>query len=186
MWCLHIVRTGELLSLNQNQLRIMMKLLTGHCYLNGHLFKLGLVGSVGCDRCKQAFEMSSHVLCECEALVVLRFKHLGHHFLKPGDFANISVSKVLHIIQSAGLLMPGKRAAQKIENGRSARVTVVPTQMYSIVCTMTLSCSGDEDGKFLNEIDTHLPVYSASSSRRPLSGNQAVYHISIKSTKYSV
>jgi len=45
--------------------------------------------------------MTSHFLCDCEALVVLRFRHLGHHFLKLGGFANISVSKVLH---NAGLL----------------------------------------------------------------------------------
>jgi len=29
---------------------------------------------------------------------------MGHHFLKPGDFAKISVSKALHFVQSAGLL----------------------------------------------------------------------------------
>jgi len=75
--------------LSQNLLRLMMKLLTGHCHLNGCLWKLGLVDSAG----KQAFEVSSHVLCDCEAQAVLRFKHLGHHFLKQGDFANICISK---------------------------------------------------------------------------------------------
>ena len=72
----------------------MMELLTGHCHLKGHLFKLGLNPKY--DRCKQAFETASHVLCDCEALAVSRLRHLGHHFLKPGDFADISVSKVLH------------------------------------------------------------------------------------------
>jgi len=52
-------------------------------------------------RHRHAFEMASHFLCDCEALVVLRFRHLGHNFLKLG-FANISVSKVLH---NAGLLI---------------------------------------------------------------------------------
>jgi hypothetical protein len=37
--------------------------------------------------------VSLHVFCDCEAQVVLRFKHLGHHFLKPGDFGNICISK---------------------------------------------------------------------------------------------
>jgi hypothetical protein len=36
--------------------------------------------------------MASHVLCDCEALTVLRFRHLGHHLI-PGDFADISVGK---------------------------------------------------------------------------------------------
>jgi hypothetical protein len=81
-----------------------MGLPTGHCHLKGHLFKLGLVHSPGCDRCKQASEMASHVLCDDEAVTVLRFRHRGHHFLKKGDFTEISISKVLHFVQSVGLL----------------------------------------------------------------------------------
>jgi hypothetical protein len=57
----------ELLNLSRNQLRIMTGLLTGHCHLKGCLFKLGLVNSPECDRCKQASEIASHVLCDCEA-----------------------------------------------------------------------------------------------------------------------
>jgi hypothetical protein len=82
----------------------MMKLLTGHCHLRGPLVKQGAVDSPGCDRCKQASEMALHILCDFEALVVLRFWHLGHHFLKQGDFTDISISKVLHFVHSAGLL----------------------------------------------------------------------------------
>jgi hypothetical protein len=48
--------------------------------------------------------MVSDILCDCEAWAVLRFSHLGCHILKPADFADVSVSKVLHFIQSAGLL----------------------------------------------------------------------------------
>jgi hypothetical protein len=35
-------RTGELLNLSRNWIRIMTKLLTGHSHLKRHLFKLGL------------------------------------------------------------------------------------------------------------------------------------------------
>jgi hypothetical protein len=95
---------GELLNLSRNQLRIMTGLLTGHCHLKGHLFKLGLVNSPECNRCKQASETASHVLCDCEALTTLSFRHLGCHFMKPGDFENISVSKILHFVEGLGLL----------------------------------------------------------------------------------
>jgi hypothetical protein len=43
----------ELLGLNKNQLRIMTGLLTGHCHLRGHLFKLALVNSPKCDGWKE-------------------------------------------------------------------------------------------------------------------------------------
>jgi hypothetical protein len=48
--------------------------------------------------------MASHILYDCEALVVLRFRHLGHHLLEMGNYTDISISKVQHHIQSAGLL----------------------------------------------------------------------------------
>jgi hypothetical protein len=75
----------ELLSLSRNQLRIMTGLPTGHCHLEAHIFKLRLVNSPVYDICKQASEMASHVLCDSVALATLRFRHLGHHFMKPGD-----------------------------------------------------------------------------------------------------
>jgi len=40
-------RAGELLNLSRNQPRIMMRLLSGHYHLKGHLFKLVLAGSLG-------------------------------------------------------------------------------------------------------------------------------------------
>jgi hypothetical protein len=90
--------------LSRNKLRIILGLLTGHCHLKGHLFKLGLVNSPKCDRCKQAPETASQVLCDHEAVATLRFRHLVHHFMKPGDFEDISASKILHFVQDAGLL----------------------------------------------------------------------------------
>jgi len=72
----------------------MTEMLTGHCHLQGHLFQVGLVDSPGCNRWKQVSETASYILCDYEPLPVLGFRHLGHHFLKPSDFADISVSKV--------------------------------------------------------------------------------------------
>jgi len=82
----------------------MKGLLTGHCHLKGHLFKVELVDSPGCDRCKQAIEKTSHVLCNSEAVAVLRFGQLYHHFSKLDGTANISLSKVPHFVQSVELL----------------------------------------------------------------------------------
>jgi hypothetical protein len=77
-------RAGELLSFRRNQLTILTGLFTGHCHLNGHLFKFGLVDSPACERCKQASETASHVPCDCKALAALRFRYLERYFMKPG------------------------------------------------------------------------------------------------------
>jgi len=45
--------------------------------------------------------MASHILCDCEALATLRFMHLGHYFLKPGDFEDICVSNLLQGLLNA-------------------------------------------------------------------------------------
>jgi hypothetical protein len=79
-------------------------LLTGCCRLKGRQFKLGLVDGPGYDRCKQVIKMASPVLYDCEALAVLRFRHLGHHRLKPDDSADVSVNQVLYFFPSTGLL----------------------------------------------------------------------------------
>jgi hypothetical protein len=45
-----------------------------------------------------------HVICDCEALAALRFRHLGHYFLKPSDIADIYISQVLHFVESVGMV----------------------------------------------------------------------------------
>jgi hypothetical protein len=48
--------------------------------------------------------MASCVLGDCEALATLIFRHLGKHFLKPGNSDNISIGRMLHFVHSTGLL----------------------------------------------------------------------------------
>ena len=78
--------------------------MTGHCHCKGCIFKIGLVGSPGCDKCKPAPSTAPHVLGNCVVLAKLKFLYLGHDMMKPGDFTDIFVSKVLHFVQSWGLL----------------------------------------------------------------------------------
>jgi hypothetical protein len=96
-------RAGKSLNLSRNQLRILKGSLTGHSHSTGHLFK-NWTGKRSCDRCKQAHKTAPHVLCDCEALATLRFRHLGHHFVKPGDSEDISISRILHVVHGEGLM----------------------------------------------------------------------------------
>jgi len=47
---------------------------------------------------RQASETVSNVLFDWEALYRFRFRHLGQHFMKPGDLEEISVSRMLHFV----------------------------------------------------------------------------------------
>jgi ribonuclease HI len=56
-------RVGERFSLSRNQLRILTGLFfTKHCQIKGPLFKMGLIDSPKCDRCKQASLTASRSL----------------------------------------------------------------------------------------------------------------------------
>jgi hypothetical protein len=102
-----------------------MGLLRGHCHLKGHLFKLGTADSPRCNKCRQAHEMASHILCNCEALATLRFKHLGQHFMKLGG----------HLQQQDTVLFSWCWAAEGTSL-RAVQKTImveVPAVMYSML-----------------------------------------------------
>jgi hypothetical protein len=86
-----------------NQLRIMTGFPTEKCNLKGHLLKLGWINSHQWDIYQEASETASHILYDCQALATLRPTHLGHHFTKPGDIQDISVSRILHLVQGGRL-----------------------------------------------------------------------------------
>jgi ribonuclease HI len=94
----------ELLKLHRNQLRWVVGLLTGHCHLKGHLFKLGLSDSPTCERCREEDETAKHVPCECEALAHWRLRRLGQNFMEPSDYFDAPTYKILRFIRRAGLL----------------------------------------------------------------------------------
>jgi hypothetical protein len=101
--------------------------------IKGHLFRLGPVDSPRRERCRQTLKWP-HTFIVTVKLAVLRFRYLGYHFLKLGDIAVISVSKVV----CRGCWMLKQRVAPKIGNGWGARPTAVPALMYSnLYCTLT-------------------------------------------------
>jgi hypothetical protein len=97
-------RAKELLKLDRNELRWVVGLLTGHCHLKGHLFKLGLSDSPTCERYQEKDETATHALCECEALAHWRLRHLGQYFMEPSDYFDAPTYKILRFIRSVGLL----------------------------------------------------------------------------------
>ena len=117
-------RAGELHNLSRNHPRGMMGLLTGHCHLKGHVYKMVLVDSSEQNRCKPASETASHVLCHCEALAT---------------WALISRNQVTLLISLSASYcwMLKQRVAQQIRHSWKARVTVVPALLYCTVLYCT-------------------------------------------------
>jgi hypothetical protein len=97
-------RMRDLLELNRDQLKWMVGLFTGHCHLKGHPFKLGLTYDPTCERFLEDNETATHILCDCEAIAYFRFCHLGQYFLEQSDYYDALINKVLHFIQSVGLI----------------------------------------------------------------------------------
>jgi hypothetical protein len=90
--------------IKQRPIKMDGRLFTGHCHLKGHLFKLGLTDDPTCERCLKEDESDTHILCDCEAIDHLRFRHLGQFFTETSDYYDAPIIKVLHFIQSVGLI----------------------------------------------------------------------------------
>jgi hypothetical protein len=57
-----------------------------------------------CERCLEEDESATHILCDCEAIANLRFRHLGQCFMEPSDYYDAPINRVLHFIRSVGLI----------------------------------------------------------------------------------
>ncbi|MCP3662524.1 MAG: hypothetical protein GY696_08530 [Gammaproteobacteria bacterium] len=93
-----------LLGLPRCQLRLVVGVLTGHCGLNYHLWKMGLTQDPLCDLCAQGDETSRHFLCECDGLAAVRHSIFGSGYPSPGDIASATISKLLELIRVSGRL----------------------------------------------------------------------------------
>jgi hypothetical protein len=82
-----LLRTVEFLKLgNRSQTRQVTELLTGHCNLKDHLYRLRIIGSPICERRHIETETALHILCECVGLAELGIRRLGKLFTKPSDY----------------------------------------------------------------------------------------------------
>jgi hypothetical protein len=79
-------------------------LLTGHCHLKGHLFKLDLTDSPTCGRFHMKTQTASHILCECLTLAKLRFHCLSTHITELSHYDEIPLCKILYFNSGMGLL----------------------------------------------------------------------------------
>jgi hypothetical protein len=46
---------------------------------------MGLTDDPVCERCLEDDESATHILCACEAVANVRFRHFGELFMEPSD-----------------------------------------------------------------------------------------------------
>jgi hypothetical protein len=94
----------------------------GHCHLKGDLFKMGLMNSPTCYRYTEKNESATHIPCDYEAIAYLRFRHLGHYFMEPGNYQDAPISKILTTLLSKYRIVEGLK--QRGMHNRSLTVAV--------------------------------------------------------------
>jgi ribonuclease HI len=82
-------RSRNLLGLNRVSAGRVTRIITGHCRLNYHLDKMGLVQDPLCRFCAEDNETAEHVLCECPALARRREKVWKKLFTTPSDIKDL-------------------------------------------------------------------------------------------------
>jgi hypothetical protein len=118
----------------------MTGLLTGHCHLKGHLFKLGLVSSPECDRWKQASEWPHTFFV---TVTICPNWNSGTWVVIIWNQVTLKTSlsaRYCTLIKVQDCWMNELQGAQNIDNGRSSRVTVVPALPCSVLFCSILSC----------------------------------------------
>jgi hypothetical protein len=93
----YIDETGRPLAVRLQGLLEKSKL-AQHAYEEGH---------TTCSEDARILEIESnsrYILCDCEAVAHLRFRHLGQFFMELSDYYDAPIHKVLHFIRGVGLI----------------------------------------------------------------------------------
>jgi ribonuclease HI len=96
--------TNSLLSLKRHNLKILVELLTGHCLLKSHRWKMKLCNDKLCRLCMEEDEDSIHVICNCNALKSLRKKYFNVEFLDSNKVLDFSLTTLLKFIKECDIV----------------------------------------------------------------------------------
>ena len=96
-------RLEDIISLSRRELRVLVRLLTGHCCLQYHLKNMQLAKSSNCRLCGQSEETAEHILCECDALALPRMKHFKEYVITVNQVRNLKIRNILNFARDSGL-----------------------------------------------------------------------------------
>jgi hypothetical protein len=97
-------RADNLLKISRRQLRMVVKILTGHAPVRKHLHTMGLFNwDPTCRFCGKETKTVQHIICCCEALAHQRYNVLGSLEVEPTDICAASVRDLCLLIRGTGL-----------------------------------------------------------------------------------
>jgi hypothetical protein len=112
--CSDVYRLGGKLLPNALHLKSVLQLQIEVQILTNYITEFVIL-----ERCLEKDESAKHILCDCEGIAYLRFFHLGHYLMEPGDYQDTPVRKIPHFIWSVGLLKGWNREGWTIDHWKS-------------------------------------------------------------------
>jgi hypothetical protein len=82
----------------------------------------------------------THILCDCEAIAYLRFCHLGQFFMEPSDCYGAPINRVLHFIQSVGIIGVNQRGSTIDQWWLRCKGQVTVAHPYTYIHTRMCVC----------------------------------------------
>ena len=94
---INVKHTKYFLTLSKRNIKRLTDILTGHCSLNNHLYRLNLADSPHCDKCGE-IETAEHLLCHCPAYIQSRAKCLGSYTLSYSSIRSVHPRHILNFL----------------------------------------------------------------------------------------
>jgi hypothetical protein len=91
----------KLMSLDKEQIRLVVKLLTGHCNLQYHKWLRGLIAEPECP-CGHEKQTAKHILCECPMFETERKQALGTPSIRPGNVHKLTPKRLITFVKLSG------------------------------------------------------------------------------------
>lgn len=91
--------TRAMLDYSRSKLGLFFNYITGHS-LNKHLFRLRITPSPLCRLCLEEDECTSHILCDCPAIVSDRLSVFGCEFIAPTQIQTLQLKKMFNFVDS--------------------------------------------------------------------------------------
>mgnify|MGYP001798379675 CR=1 FL=1 len=97
-------RSESLINLPWVDLTHLTEIMSGHCRLNSHLYKIRRISDPSFPYCGKTLESVTHFLCECQGVGKARRDVFGQNLLSPADLKRIEPQKLLRFINAFGRL----------------------------------------------------------------------------------